>query len=44
MENITITFDPESYAEFMNLDLNYVLDNWDDISTRLEMELKSIMG
>lgn len=41
---MTIKLDPESYAEFFNLDLDYVLEHWDEISLRLELEVKTIFG
>jgi hypothetical protein len=41
---IEVNFDPESYAEFMNMDLDYVKENWDTIYPRLIEELNSIMS
>ena len=41
---MTILFTPESYAEFMNLDLQYVTENWDSIHEKLVQELNDIFG
>lgn len=41
---IELTFTPESYAEFMNLDLDYVKENWESIHERLVQEANNIFN
>lgn len=41
---ISLKFTPESYAEFMNLDLDYVKTNWEDIHKKLIEEANQIFG
>ena len=40
----SLTYDPQSYAEFMGLELDYVLENWTEIKESIEKEIEDIFG
>ena len=40
----SLTYDPQSYAEFMGLELDYVLENWTEIKESIEREIEDIFG
>jgi tRNA A37 threonylcarbamoyladenosine dehydratase len=44
MNEIKITIDPQSYAEFMGLDLDYVIENWDTMLPKIIQECENIFG
>ena len=41
---IEVNFTPESYSEYMNLDVEYVKENWESIHERLMEEMNEIFN
>ena len=41
---LKITIDPVSYSEFMGLELEYVLENWEEILKKILQDVYSRIG